>query len=136
MHQIILHKVHTILQYCCISVHIIATCTVSYRVNIMATTTANIGSHHCYTHCQLLNQYRGLYSQYWFTSLLHALSVIEPISRLLQPILAHIIVTCTVTYRTNIAATIANIGSHHCNKHCQLSSQYRCYNSKYWFTSL
>ena len=116
---------HTILQYCCISVHIIATCTVSYiaattanivshhcytrivsyRANIVAN-IANVGSRHCYMHCQLSSQYRGYYSQYigshhcythsqlpsqycgdysqyWFASLLHALSVIEPISQLI-----------------------------------------------------
>jgi len=92
-----------------ILVHIIVTCIVSYRANIIAT-TANIDSHHSYMHSQLPSQYRGYYSQYWFTSLLHALSAIEPISLLLQPILVHIIVTCIVSYQANIAATIANIG--------------------------
>ena len=70
------------------------TCAVSYQANIAAI-TANIGSHHYYMHSQLPSQYRSYYSQYWFTSLLHAL----------------------ISYRANIAATIANIGSHHYYMH-------------------
>ena len=62
---------------------------------------ANISSRHCYMHCQLS-------SQYWLTPLLHAQSVTEPI-------LVHITVTCIVSYRANITATIANIGSLHCD---------------------
>ena len=47
--------------------------------------------------------YRNI-AVYQFTSLLHAQSATEPISRPLQPILIRIIVTRIVSYRANIAA--------------------------------
>ena len=79
--------------------------------------------------------YRNI-AVYCFTSLLHAQSATEPILRLLQPILVCIIIRHIVSYRANITANIANIGSCHCYTHCQLSSQYRGHYSQYWLTLL